>query len=304
VERSTLSHANRLGGHDVLSDVFAALLARRAQKHERGRRADRGDPPSLSGLDSEWSRFSAMVCGVKAHVAFDPDAGRPVYRAMTLANVDDVTAAKDTPIEAGASDAFDLGYCDYAWRTKLDDAGWPIVTRFKTNTPLEEARTTPIPAGSDALSDRIGFLPARQANSRKTRCKFRRPRSACAADRQGLAHPHQRSRRIGAGDRRSLQAPLANRTVVERGEATLRIKHFVRRLAVALIAHLLAKLAHEIEKTKHGLLDFTRLPRANITHRRDFTRLGKIRRRPPSNPTQPAFDVGDMNRTPVAQGRA
>ena len=41
------------------------------------------------------------------------------------------------------------------------------MTRFKTNTPLNEAKDMPLAEGSDVLSDRIGFLPARQCNNRK-----------------------------------------------------------------------------------------------------------------------------------------
>ena len=40
------------------------------------------------------------------------------------------------PIDAGATYVFDLGYYDYAWWARLDEAGCRIVTRFKKNTPL------------------------------------------------------------------------------------------------------------------------------------------------------------------------
>ena len=42
---------------------------------------------------------------------------------MTAANVNDVTAAKVMPIEAGATYVFDLGCYDYAWWARLDAAG-------------------------------------------------------------------------------------------------------------------------------------------------------------------------------------
>ena len=41
------------------------------------------------------------------------------------------------PIEPGATYVFDLGYYDYGWWAKLDEAGCRIVTRFKKNTPLD-----------------------------------------------------------------------------------------------------------------------------------------------------------------------
>jgi hypothetical protein len=64
------------------------------------------------------------------------------------------------PIEAGATYVFDLGYYDFGFWAGLDALGCRLVTRFKTNTPLNEPRETPLPPGSTVLSDRIGFLPA------------------------------------------------------------------------------------------------------------------------------------------------
>jgi hypothetical protein len=121
----------------------------------------------LAGVGAEWARFSTDVFGAKAHVVSDPDLGRPVYHAVTAANVNDITAAKERPIEAGATYVFDLGYYDFGFWAKLDALGCRLVTRFKTNTPLNEPREMPLEPGSTVLSDRIGFLPARQGNNRK-----------------------------------------------------------------------------------------------------------------------------------------
>ena len=42
----------------------------------------------------------------------------PLYLMVTAANVNDITAAKAMPIEAGATYVFDLGYYDYGWWAK------------------------------------------------------------------------------------------------------------------------------------------------------------------------------------------
>ena len=63
----------------------------------------------------------------------------------------------------------------------------------------------------------------------------------------------------------------------------LRITRFIGRsenavriqIAVALIAFLLLRLLHKITQVKHGLLEFVRLVRANLMHRKDITRLRK-----------------------------
>ena len=119
----------------------------------------------LSGVGAQWARFSTSVFGVKS--ACLRSRPRPIYHAVTAANVNDISAAKAMPIEAGATYVFDLGYYDFAFWAKLDALGCRLVTRFKTNTPLMSPRDLPLPPGTTVLGDRIGFLPARQAMNRK-----------------------------------------------------------------------------------------------------------------------------------------
>ena len=60
-------------------------------------------------MRSGWARFSAKACGAKLHVIYDADADRPIYAAVSAAKVNDITAAQQMPIEAGATYVFDLG---------------------------------------------------------------------------------------------------------------------------------------------------------------------------------------------------
>ena len=140
VKRSTLADAN--ASRPVA--VFAGLFSKLMKQAHRGLRRSLEETVYLIDLTSlrlnelseKWARFSSGVCGAKAHIIYDADAGCPVYMAVTAANVNDITAAQAMPIEAGASYVFDLGYYDYSWWAKLDAAGCRIVTRFKSNTPL------------------------------------------------------------------------------------------------------------------------------------------------------------------------
>ncbi len=68
------------------------------------------------------------------HVAYDRRADRPFRVEITLANVNDVTVGKSTPIEADATYVFDKGYYDFKWWAGMDEAGALLVTRPKTNT--------------------------------------------------------------------------------------------------------------------------------------------------------------------------
>ena len=170
-KRSTFADANRSRDFRIFSGLFEAMLAQSG----RGLRRKMADAVRLidstglrlAGVGAQWARFSTGVFGAKAHVVYDPDLGRPVYHAVTAANVNDISAARDMPVEAGATYVFDLGYYDFAWWAKLDALGCRLVTRFKTNTPLNSPRETPLPPGSAVLSDRTGFLPARQMRNCK-----------------------------------------------------------------------------------------------------------------------------------------
>ena len=173
VRRSTLADANARRPSD---GVRRALFARMVQQAHRGLRRTLAETTYLidaTGLRLE--RLSATghasragVCGAKVHVIYDPDADRPIYAAVSTANVNDITAAQTMPIEPGATYVFDLGYYDYAWWAKLDARAMP--DRHPASNPTRRWRVIkelPAPADGPILSDRIGHLPARQARSRR-----------------------------------------------------------------------------------------------------------------------------------------
>jgi hypothetical protein len=285
-KRSTLADANRDRDPRVFAKLFAHMLA----ASPRGFRRKMGDAVRLidstslrlAGAGAQWARFSSDVFGAKAHVIYDPDLGRPVYHAVTAANVNDITAAKAMPIEAGATYVFDLGYYDFSWWARLDAAGCRLVTRFKVNTPLNDAKPMPLAQGSDVLSDRIGFLPARQAANRKnpmrdavreivveteTGTRLRILSNDLDAPAQEIADLYKRRWQIELFFR-VMKQTLKITKFLGRSENAVRTQ-----LAVALIAFLLLRALQEISKATHGFLELVRLVRANLMHRRDAARL-------------------------------
>lgn len=286
--RSTLSDANRLRPNEV----FGALLAQMMKQAHRGLRRKMGETTylidstsvRLNGL-SRWARFSAGVCGAKVHVIYDPDADQPIYAAVSAANVNDITPAKAMPIEPGATYVFDLGFYDYAWWAELDSAGCRIVTRFKSNTPLTVVEELPVTKGGAILSDRIGYLPERQAKSRRN--PFQDPvrevrvktetgkvlRILCNdldATAQEIADLYKRRWAIELFFRWVKQTLKITR-FLGTAENAVRIQ-----IAVALIAFLLLRLAQAAQKAITSPLAFARLIRANLTHRRRIDRLREI----------------------------
>lgn len=298
-KRSTLSDANAERPWQVFGELFTQMLP---QAHRGLRRAVKDavrliDSTSvrLSSLSEDWATFSADVFGAKAHIVYDPNANRPVYFAVTPANVNDITAAKAMPIEAGVTYAFDLGYYDYDWWAALDDAGCRFVTRLKKNTPITVVHENRVPKDSHILSDRIGHLPARRSNNRKSPLQVPVREIAVRIDTGKVL-------RIVSND---LDAPAKEIADIykQRWEIelffrwvkqTLRIKRFIGvsenavriQIAVALIAFLVLRMAQAAQNTVHSSLDFARLVRANLMHRRPIDRLLQPLQPIPINPNQ------------------
>ena len=298
-QRSTLADANAVRPYQV----FAGLLAHMMTLAHRGlRRKLAGltyliDSTSLrlNALSADWARFSAEAVGAKLHVIYDPDADRPVYAVVSAANVNDIIAAKAMPITPGATYVFDLGYYDYAWWAALDAAGCRIVTRFKSNTPLTLVRELPVQKGGAILSDRVGYLPARQSHSRRN--PFQDPvREVRIVTETGKVL------RILCNDLDATAEEIADlykrRWAIELFfrwvKQTLKITRFLGtsenairiQIAVALIAFLLLRLAQTAQRSLASPLAFARLVRANLMHRRPLDHLHRPHSPPPLDQNQ------------------
>ena len=300
VSRSALSTANARRPAEVFAGLLSALMARL----QAGYRRKIGDcvrlidstSVQLSGLSGHWATFSAGVCGAKAHIIYDPDADQPLYLMVTPSNVNDITAAKEMPIEAGATYVFDLGYYDYGWWASLDQAGCRIVTRLKVNTPFKVVEVRSVASGSSILSDRTGYLPKRLAASRKN------PMSNLVREIRVVIETGKMLR-IFTNDLTASAQEIADlykrRWAIELFfrwvKQTLKIAHFLGtsenavriQITIALIAFLLLRLAHDATKIVTSPLAFARLIRTNLMHRRSITEL--LQPPPKPKPQQPMF---------------
>jgi IS4 transposase len=286
VRRSTLSDANAQRPVAVFSELLAMMMkqAHRGLRRKLAETTYLIDATSarLNERSAGWAQFSAGVCGAKVHVIYDADADRPIYAAVTPAKVNDITMAKQMPIEPGATYVFDLGYYDYAWWSELDALGCRIVTRFKSNTPLQVVEEMAVTEGGNILSDRIGFLPARQAKSRcnpmqdavrevqvatDTGKVLRILSNALDASAQEIADLYRQRWAIELFFRWVKQTLKITR-FIGTSENAVRIQ-----IAVALIAFLLLRLAQAVQKTTHAPIVFARLIRINLMHRRPIDNL-------------------------------
>jgi len=314
ISRSALSTANASRPVEVFVGLLSALMA----QLQAGYRRKIGDcvrlidstSVQLSSLSGDWATFSAGVCGAKAHIVYDPDADQPLYLMVTPSNVNDITAAKAMPIEAGATYVFDLGYYDYGWWAELDQAGCRIVTRLKSNTPFTVVEDRPVSPGSSVLSDRTGYLPKRLAASRQN------PMASLVREIRVMIETGK-VLRIFTNDLEASAQEIADlykrRWAIELFfrwvKQTLKIGHFLGtsenavriQITVALIAFLLVRLAHDANRIVTSPLAFARLLRTNLMHRRAIAEL--LQATPPPEIQQSGFDFGP-HATRAAQRRS
>jgi len=315
VSKSALATANASRPVEVFAGLLSALMA----QLQRGYRRKIGDcvrlidstSVRLSSLSGNWAMFSTGVFGAKAHIIYDPDTDQPLYLMVTAANINDITAAKEMPIEPGATYVFDLGYYDYAWWATLHHAGCRIVTRLKANTPFEVIEDRSIAPGSSILSDRIGYLPKRLAASR------RNPMSERVREIRVVIETGK-VLRIFTNDLTASAEVIADlykrRWTIELFfrwvKQTLKISHFVGtsenavriQITVALISFLLLRLAHEANRIVASPLVFARVIRANLMHGRPIADLLQTSPSPKPKPQQTVFDFGP-HATRAAQRR-
>jgi len=305
--RSTLADALASRPVEVFAAVLSALIAQLTGRLRRNLgecvRLIDSTPVKLNSLSADWARFSANVCGAKAHVIYDPDADCPLYLEVTPANVNDITAAKAMPIETGATYVFDLGYYDFAFWAELDAADCRIVTRLKSNTPLAVIETLPVAEDAPSvLSDRIGFLPERMARSRRNpmhnAVREIRVKTETGKILRILTNDLDApASEIAALYKRRWAIELFFRWIKQ----TLQVKHFygtsenaVRiQITVALIAFVLIKLAHVAQHAVTSLTRYARLVGHAVLHRKRLDRFGP-RAGPPDhaaahNPAQGAL---------------
>ncbi len=305
VKRSTVSDANQKRPCQLFADLFTVML----QQAHRGLRRAVADAVRLidstslhlSSLSAEWATFSTEMYGAKAHIIYDPHADQPVYFAVTPANVNDITAAKAMPIEAGATYVFDLGYYDYGWWAAMDDAGCRFVTRLKKNTPFTVVHENRVPKNSNIVSDRIGHLPNRLAASRKNPLQVPVREIRVIIETGKMLRIATNDLDASAEDIADLykqrwQIELFFRWVKQ----VLRIRHFIGvsenaariQIAVALIAFLILRMAQAAQKTVQSPLEFARLVRSNLMHRRILDRLLAPLQTVSVNPNQLTLELG------------
>jgi putative transposase len=145
--RSTLADANARRPVAIFAATFDMLsgLAGRVLKREGCEMLRLIDATPIP-LDQvvTWAEWNGRTRGLKLHVVYDPKADHPQRIEITPATVNDVQVGKMVPLETGATYVFDKAYCNYAWWTRIHEAGSYFVTRRKTNAMYRFVRWYPL----------------------------------------------------------------------------------------------------------------------------------------------------------------
>lgn len=164
VKRSTLAEANAKRSDAVFNDTAAWLMGQVSRHHRRSSAELMYllDSTSLTLKGREFDRWTLEnrtrnTQGIKVHVLLAAETAAPEWHSFSAANVNDVSLARQVPLQQGALYVFDKGYCDYDWWRSIDEAGARFVTRFKRNAGLSVQQARPIPsdAAGIVLSDEI-----------------------------------------------------------------------------------------------------------------------------------------------------
>ena len=188
----------QLSGANSLREIVGGLHSRKARLYHVGARAV--ERSTLAGANAK--RPAGLFAALFAEMVGGARRGLRRKIGAAACPIDATGVRRRSRPAPLASSVFDLGYYDFARWAALDAAGWRIVTRFKSNTPLTASTERALPEDANILSDRIGLLAQRQARHR-----------------QGAAHPLQRPRGPGPGHRRPLQTAPGPRVVLQMDRA-------------------------------------------------------------------------------------
>ena len=298
--RSTLADANARRPVALFAETFAMLsgLADRVLKREGAAllRLLDATPIPLDHL-AAWAEWNGRTRGLKLHVVYDPTTDHPRRIAITSATVNDVEIGRAVPIEPGATYVKDKGYCDYAWWTRIHEAGSFFVTRPKSN-----ARYTVVRRRALRRKTGDGFTLLDDANvtlATQGKAKLAIPMRRVRLKRANgevltlITNDHQRSAlAIAEAYKLRWQIELLFRWIKQH----LKLRKFLGRsenavrlqVIAAMIAYLLLRIAARHSRLTMPAIRFAQLVASCLFARKPLDRIDKPPELHPAKPRYPA----------------
>lgn len=298
IRRATLADANERRADTVFNDAVVWLMG---QVSRSTRKASEElmfllDSTSVTLKGREFDRWTSgnqtrNTQGIKLHLLLDAHSEMPAWHRFSPANVNDVSLAREVPLQEKALYVFDKGYCDYNWWHQIDLAGAYFVTRFKRNAAVSVIEDRAIPA-SDAdcvLQDQVVKFKSRHPGGGRIN-QYDKPLRRVTVQRADKPTPLI----LATNDLISSAIEIAQR-YKERWaielffkwiKQHLNIKKFLGRsenavriqILTALISYLLVALYKQRNGLKQTLWECLSIVSATLFHRTD-TEISAYRRR-------------------------
>lgn len=158
IHRTTLAEASERRSGIVFEETAAWLMSKvsRNVRHEAASLMCLLDSTSITLKGREFDSWTLAnrnrnTQGIKLHILLDASSSTPVWHDFSAPNVNDVTKARQVPLQDGALYVFDKGYCDYNWWAQIDAARAHFVTRFKNNAGLVSEMELEIPKDAEGI---------------------------------------------------------------------------------------------------------------------------------------------------------
>ena len=284
IHRSTLGDANRDRSSAVFEEIAAWLMSKVSRKlrHDAKELMCLLDSTSitLKGRDFDsWTlnNRNRNTQGIKLHALFDTASQAPLWHDFSAPNVNDVTQAKQVPLQRDTLYVFDKGYCDYNWWAQIDAAGARFVTRLKSNASLVSEMDFAIPSEAEGivLRDEVVSFKNKYPGGKRVN-QYGKPLRRVTIIRPGKSTPlilitndfESSALEIGQYYKERWEIELFFKWIKQH----LKIKAFLGRtynavriqVATALIAYLLVALYKQTLRLEHTLWHCLGLIRATL----------------------------------------
>ena len=241
VSRSTLADANESRDWRIYAD-FAQRLIAQARKLYAGESFGVDISNTAYALDATtidlclsmfpWAPFRTAKAAVKVHTLMDLRGSIPSFIHISDGKLHDVNVLDLLIPEAGAFYVMDRAYLDFERLYFLHQAGSFFVTRAKSNLDARRFYSASTDRSTGVICDQTIVLNGFYSSGHfRTICGVFVSKSRV---RQNTAVSHKSSPLASINHMRTLQEPLADRTVLQMDQTTSSHKAFLWRLENAV----------------------------------------------------------------------
>lgn len=287
IHRTTVADANEKRLDTVFAAVAAGLMNRVGGELRRDAKEFLylldSTPIILKGRGFDnWTEQNktSRTQGLKMHMMVAGEETLPVWQAITAANVNDVSLAREVPLEPGGIYVFDKGYCDYRFWHNISQRKALFVTRFKSNAALELVKPRRVAKKAAGIVESDEIVRFKHKNHRgKSKNPYEKPLRRITITRPGKSTPLVLATNDMTSGALEIAQRYKERWAIELFfkwiKQHLKIKQFFGRspnavriqLLTALISYLLAAILKKADASATTLWNYLSELRASLLQR-------------------------------------